>query len=186
MVQYSFSTFATLTSKRSVFFITNLFVLVNLFSSFFFCSSYVKYLKSPLLGAKSVRFNSNSTRLIYSEINGLLVCHDLPTNMRLNETGKVLFTAQGYDIQDNNLRRSPCCFAGDYDRLVVGASSHDHGIYLWSSASNGEGEQSVDRPVRVLRGHRAVVRSVRYNVQNDVLASCGEEGTIKLWSTDAF
>ena len=71
--------------------------------------------------------------------------------MRLNETGKVLFTAQGYDIQDNNLRRSPCCFAGDYDRLVVGASSHDHGIYFWSSASNGEGEQSVDRPVRVLR-----------------------------------
>ena len=57
---------------------------------------------------------------------------------------------------------------------------------VWSTASNGEGERNVDRSVRVLRGHRQVVRSVRYSVQNDLLASCGEEGIIKLWSTDAF
>ena len=106
--------------------------------------------------------------------------------MRLDKTGKVLFTAKGYDIQDAHLLISPCCFAGANDELVVSASSHDHGIYVWSTASNGEGERNVDRSVRVLRGHRQVVRSVRYNVQNDLLASCGEEGIIKLWSTDAF
>ena len=41
--------------------------------------------------------------------------------------------------------------------------------------------------VRVLRGHRVVVRSFCYNVRNCVLmASCGEEGIVELWSTDAF
>lgn len=82
--------------------------------------------------------------------------------------------------------RSPCCFAGANDELVVGASSCDHGIYVWAAPMDGEGQRRVDQPLRVLRGHRNVVRSVRYNIKNGLLASCGDEGIVKLYSTDAF
>ena len=41
-------------------------------------------------------------------------------------------------------------------------------------------------PLRVLRGHQDTVRNVRYRAQNGVLASCGEEGIVKLWSTETL
>ena len=82
--------------------------------------------------------------------------------------------------------RSPCCFAGD-DELVVGASD-DTNIYIWSATAwHVEiGRPTNNTPLQVLRGHNNRIRSVRYSVQNGVLASCDENGVVKLWSTDSF
>ena len=57
--------------------------------------------------------------------------------------------------------------------------------YIWSAQpSDGEGQRKIDRPLRVLRGHRDTVRSVRYTVHSGVLATWVEEGIVKLWSTE--
>ena len=78
--------------------------------------------------------------------------------------------------------KSPCCYAGANDELVVGASNNND-IYIWSAPpSDGDGQRQVKLPLRILRGHQDVVRSVRYSVHNDALASCGDEGIVKLWS----
>ena len=87
---------------------------------------------------------------------------------------------------NSSLMKSPCCFAGANDELAVSASN-DNGIYIWSApAMDGPLWQKriIDRPLRVLRGHCDAVRAVRYSTQSNILASCGDEGIVKLWSTE--
>lgn len=100
-----------------------------------------------------------------------LALYDVPpfTN---REEDCVYFTTPGYEIKRDLVIKSPCCFAGTNDELVVGASD-DKNIYVWSSH---------DQPFRVLRGHNDTINSVRYNVRKGILASCGIEGIVKLWS----
>ena len=95
--------------------------------------------------------------------------------------------ADNYEMQELCYSKSPCCFAGDNEELVVGASD-DQNIYIWSApAWNGEiGRSTNHTPLQVLRGHNSRIRSVRYSIQNGVLASCDENGVVKLWSNDSF
>jgi WD40 repeat protein len=90
-----------------------------------------------------------------------------------NIIGVDCFNAPGYEIGRDLVIKSPCCFAGTDDELVVGASD-DNNIYVWSSADS--------LPLRVFRGHHDTINSVRYNSRNSILASCGIEGVVKLWS----
>lgn len=56
-----------------------------------------------------------------------------------------------------------------------GGAESDSSIKLWLVM--------FDRPVRVLQGHRAEVRSVAYGPRSDLLASLSDDGTIKLWNS---
>lgn len=142
-------------------------------------------------GAKSARFDAKGSRLLCSEIEQPLVCYNLPTLLHPKSSGNIRLSAKGYRVQKGSPKipgqrtlKSPCCYAGTNDELIVG-SSDDNGIYLWY-APNGEGHRKIDRSLRVLRGHRDVVRSVRYSVRNGVMASCGNEGIVKLWSIEGL
>jgi WD40 repeat protein len=70
---------------------------------------------------------------------------------------------------------------GGRDGLIASASgpwasaSLDHSVKLWQSHS--------DRPIRVLRGHAASVRSVAFTAGSDRLASASLDGTVKLWNS---
>ena len=143
----------------------------------------------PNNGAKSVRFDTKGTRLLCSEIGKPLVCYNIPTVKHPTASGKVRFSARGYRIHDGSqidpkvrIMKSPCCFAGDNDELLIGVSD-DNGIYVWSAPDGEYQQRKIDRTLRVLRCHRDVVRCVRYSAHSGVLASCGEEGIVKLWST---
>ena len=141
---------------------------------------------SPNKGAKSARFDRKGARLLCSEMNQPLVYYKIPTVKYPTAFGRMCVSAERYRMLEGILRtmQSPCCFAGANDELVVGAS-HDDKICIWS-ASKGEGQRKIDRPLRVLSGHRDTVRSVRFNIHSGILASCGEEGIVKLWSTEAL
>ena len=107
-------------------------------------------------------------------------------------TGTVLLTADGkYDNQSrkySDVWKTPCCFAGDNDELVVG-TSNDRKIYIWSApprCQQGE-EQTVGQPIRVLKEGMEYgdLHSVRYSVPNGLLASAGV-GPVQLWSINTF
>ena len=117
-----------------------------------------------------------------SEVNQPLAFYGVPTGTNNADKEWLYCSAPGYTIGSNLKVKSPCCFAGDEDELVVGASDDDN-IYVWSADTNPY-HRSNDRPLRVLRGHRDIVRTVRYSNHNGLLASCGEEGVVKLWSTE--
>jgi len=146
----------------------------------------------PDAGAMSARFDGKGTRLLCSEIQQPLVYYNVPTLKQPTAHGRTILSAQGYNMQEVSQRnlnlltiKSPCCFAGDEDELITGASN-DNGIYIWS-ASNGEDHRiEIDRPLHVLGGHRETVRSVRYNVHRSILASCDDEGIVKLWATEVL
>ena len=95
--------------------------------------------------------------------------------------GQVQFTASGYGAPDTG--KDIHCFAGQDDELVVAASA-DHGLYIWSLPNDQQvaGDQIVDKPLVVLRGHKDDIYAVRYNRRRDMLASAGEEKIIKLWT----
>ena len=95
--------------------------------------------------------------------------------------GKVQFTASDYSHLDNG--GNNFCFAGQDDELVA-AASVDHGLYIWSLPNDQQvaGDQVVDKPLVVLRGHKDDIYAVRYNRRRDMLASAGEEKIIKLWT----
>ena len=134
-------------------------------------------------GAFSCRFDSKGTRLLCSQLGQPLISYDLATPQRPVTTGNTQFKAKGYGM-DSIYSRSPCCFAGVDDELVVGASD-DRNIYIWL-AQNGEGQRTNNTPIQILRGHHDMIRSVRYNVHNGLFASCDDEGVVKLWSSDPF
>lgn len=131
------------------------------------------------------------TRLLCSEIDQPLVCYNLTTLEHPISSASIRLSAQGYRVLKGSLKfpgkkllQNPCCFVGADDEFVVGASNDD-GIYMWH-VPDREGMGKVERSLRVLRGHRDTVRSVRYSINNGVLASCGNEGIVKLWSTEAM
>ena len=133
-------------------------------------------------GAKSARFNNIGSRLLCSEVDQPLTCYDIPTNRQME---CLYFSDPGYEIKSNLKVKSPCCFAGVDDELIVCASD-DNNIYIWPIPEGESDFQTIDQPLRVLCGHRDIIRSVRYNNRMGLLASCGEEGIVKLWSTDAI
>ena len=145
--------------------------------------------QDPDAGAMSARFDGKGTRLLWSEIQQPLVYYNVPTLKQPTAYGRTLLSAQGYNMQEASPRnphlltmKSPCCFAGDEDELVTGVSN-DNGIYIWSAPNDEDHQMEIDHPLHVLQGHRETVRSVRYNIHRSVLASCDDEGIIKLWAT---
>ena len=125
--------------------------------------------------------SSSSKRLLCSDAFRPLVSYDLSSPRPLvSNTGEMQFSAKGYQIT-GDFMTSPCCFAGNNDELVVGASSEDNNIYVWS-ATNGERETLGKQPLQVLREIGKTMRSLRYNVRNGVLVSCDDGGAVTLWS----
>jgi len=75
---------------------------------------------------------------------------------------------------------SVACFAGDNDELVA-VGSEDNNIYIWS-VSEEEGSRVNNRPVMSLSGNEEEILYVHYIAANSILASCGMDTVIKLWS----
>ena len=73
------------------------------------------------------------------------------------------------------------CFAGEYDELVV-AASEDHSLHVWSLPESQGRDVTINQSLIALLGHTNKVYTVRYDHNNDVLASAGYEKIIKLWN----
>ena len=148
-----------------------------------------------------MRFNAKGTRLLCNyqsdSLSGHpLVYYDLSDTKNimsyagniLRKSGKVLLTADGYIIKkDLSSRKSACCFAGNDDEFVIGASD-DNNIYIWSAPPpcQHQVQQFVEQPLHVLsEGHHyGDIRSVRYSAQSGLLA-CAGQGPVQLWSANA-
>ncbi|CAJ0962065.1 unnamed protein product, partial [Mesorhabditis belari] len=80
-------------------------------------------------------------------------------------------------------------FADD-DTVMIGSDNFD--IYAWKipvkpqksrGTVNGiEVFEVIEEATAILKGHRSIVNHVRYNSKLHVLASCGVEKIVKLWS----
>ena len=131
----------------------------------------------------SVRFNRQGTRFLCREDSQLPTVYQVPTSQQM--TGgvnrKMQFSAPDY--ASPQVGRNLNCFAGKDDELVVAASA-DHGLFVWSLPTDQKvaGDQVIDQPLVVLRGHKDDIYAVGYNRQRDTLASAGQEGVIKLWT----
>ena len=131
----------------------------------------------------SVRFNRQGTRLLCREDSQLPTVYQVPTSQQM--TGgvnrKMQFSAPDY--ASPQVGRNINCFACQDDELVVVASG-DHGLFVWSLPTDQQvaGDQVIDQPLVVLRGHKNYIHAVRYNHQRDTLVSAGEEKIIKLWT----
>ncbi|KAI4466878.1 wd repeat domain-containing family [Holotrichia oblita] len=79
----------------------------------------------------------------------------------------------------NSCTMKTCCFAGDEDEYVL-SGSDDFNLYMWSIP---EDESEWGKSHIVLHGHRSIVNQVRYNKNNNLIASSGVEKMVKLWST---
>ncbi|KAL3286132.1 hypothetical protein HHI36_000644 [Cryptolaemus montrouzieri] len=79
----------------------------------------------------------------------------------------------------NSCTMKTCCFAGEEDEYVL-SGSDDFNLYMWNVPKN---ESEWGTTHLVLKGHRSIVNQVRYNKQNNLIASSGVEKMVKLWST---
>ena len=95
---------------------------------------------------------------------------------------KVRLSSQGFSLPDAG--RNMFCFAGKDDEQVA-AASMDNSLHVWSLPDSQGRDITVDQSLIALRGHTARVYTVRYDHNNDILASAGADQTIKLWSTVA-
>ena len=93
--------------------------------------------------------------------------------------GKMRLSSQGFSLPAAGW--NTICFAGRDDELVV-AASEDHSLHIWSLLDNQGRDTTINQSLTALRGHTARVYTVRYDHNNDVLASAGAEKVIKLWS----
>ena len=57
----------------------------------------------------------------------------------------------------------------------------DHNVYVWKLPPIGS-STGPEAPHLVLKGHRSLVCSVQYNNATGLLASCGMEKLVKIWS----
>ena len=131
---------------------------------------------------ESVRFNRQGTRLLCREVCQLPTVYEVPTSQQMTDgvNGKVGFSAPNYAI---SYEVNSFCFAGKDDEMVVAASA-DHELFVWSLPTDLQltGDQLIDQPLVVLRGHKDYINAVRYNRQRGTLASAGFESVIKLWT----
>ena len=93
--------------------------------------------------------------------------------------GKVRLSSQGFSLPGVGL--NALCFAGQDHELVV-AASEDHSLHVWSLPDSQGRDTTVNQSLIALRGHTNKVYTVRYDHNNDVLASAGYEKIIKLWN----
>ena len=125
-------------------------------------------------------FNRRGTRLLYGIGKQPLVVFDVPTEEQMGGApGKVRLTSQGFSLPD--IGWNTLCFAGEDDELVV-AASKDHSLHVWSLPDSQGRDVTINQSLIALRGHKGPVFSIRYDHNNDVLASGGREKIIKLWN----
>ena len=129
----------------------------------------------------SACFNAKGNRLLCLELKESPVIYDL---YKLEtDDGKIPLVADGYR---NDGTAKTACFAGEDDELAV-AGSNDHKVHIWSvSGTTNRNRVTVNEPLLTLYGHRSIANHVRYNSHYCVLASCGVEKMIKLWSPFAL
>ncbi|XP_068896111.1 uncharacterized protein [Tenebrio molitor] len=120
----------------------------------------------------SACFNSTGTRV-------LALRRRLPPV--LYATQKESAVCQFYHPQYyNSCTMKTCCFAGDGDEYVL-SGSDDFNLYMWKMPPDDTVEWGKSH--LVLRGHRSIVNQVRYNKENNLVASSGVEKMVKLWSS---
>ena len=93
--------------------------------------------------------------------------------------GKVRLTSQGFSLPGVGFNKM--CFAGRGDELVV-TVSEDHRNHVWSLPDSQGRDATINQSLIALRGHTAAITSVRFDHNNDILASAGAEKIIKLWN----
>ena len=129
------------------------------------------------------RFNRQGTRLLYGDAKQPPIVFDVPSEEQKDgATGKVRLSSPGFSLPD--VGWNPMCFSGRDDELVVAASG-DHSLHVWSLPDSQGRDVTVEQSAIALRGHTAGVSDVRYDHNNDVLTSAGDEKIIKMWSAVA-
>ena len=134
---------------------------------------------SPYTGGGFVNamFNRRGTRLLYGLSKQPPVVFDVPLEEQMDgATGKVRLISPQFSLPDAGI--NTLCFAGKEDELVV-AASEDHSLHVWSLPDSQGRDITVDQSLIALRGHTARVYTVRYDHNNDILASAGYEKIIK-------
>ena len=125
-------------------------------------------------------FNRQGTRLLYGKVKQPPIVFDVPSEEQKDgATGKVRLSSSGFSLPDFGW--NTLCFAGEDDELVV-AASKDHSLHVWSLPDSQGRDTTINQSIFALRGHTEEVYSIRYDHNNDVLASGGREKIIKLWS----
>jgi len=118
--------------------------------------------------------------LLCRSSRGHPVVYNVPATEQQKQrpAGKVQLTTPGHFVADEG--NSNSCFAGDDDELVVAASS-DHRLFVWF-APEGIGNRSVNHSLLSFSGHQRPIDQVRYCKAISSLASCDDDGVIKLWT----
>ena len=124
-------------------------------------------------------FNRRVNRLLYGKAKQPPIVFDVPSEEQMGCVGKVRLTSPGFSLPGVGF--NTMCFAGQDHELVV-AASEDHSLHVWSLPDSQGRDTTVNQSLIALRGHTTSVFSVRYDHNNDVLASSGLEKIIKLWS----
>ena len=128
-------------------------------------------------------FNRRGTRLLYGVSKQPPVVFDVPSEEQMGGApGTVGLSSQGFYLPDFGF--NTMCFAGQEDELVV-AASEDHSLHVWSLPDSQGRDTTINQSAIALRGHTAPVLTVRYDHNNDVLASASAQKIIKLWSSVA-
>ena len=129
------------------------------------------------------RFNRQGTRLLYGKVNQPPAIFDVTSEEQKDgATGKVRLSSPGFSL--SYVGWNTLCFAGKDDELVA-AASEDHSLHVWSLPDSQGRDVTINQSLVALRGHTAPVYTVRYVLNNDVLASAGAEKIIKLWNSIA-
>lgn len=121
----------------------------------------------------SVRWNSTGTQILALRRRMPPVLYGVESPEDLAQ-----FDHPGYF---NSCTMKSCCFAG-YDDEYVLSGSDDFNLYMWKIPPLENKGQWVSSAHIVLGGHRSIVNQVRFNPDNNLIASSGVEKLIKVWS----
>ena len=129
------------------------------------------------------RFNRQGNQLLYGKAKQPPVIFDIPSEEQMGGApGKMRLSSEGFSLPDFGW--NTMCFAGQEDELAV-AASEDHSLHVWSLPDSQGRDTTINQSAIALRGHTAPVLTVRYDHNNDVLASASAQKIIKLWSAIA-
>ena len=131
---------------------------------------------------RGARFNQSGTQLLCSGLDPQLTVYDLPSlgnQSSFAATGKV--TLGDLDFSNEAVSYDACCFAGINDELVVSGSG-DHNLHIWSLPDGKGQDLLLNRSLHILHGHEDIIRCVRSSPDKRTIVSCGDDGTIKLWT----
>ena len=127
------------------------------------------------------RFNALGTRLLCSRIESQLTVYDLPTLLHESFLGTGQTALKDSEFTKEDVGYDSFCFAGLDDELVI-SGSDDHNLHIWSLPDANGQDCTVNRSLRILRGHEDSIHCVRSSPDRSSLISCADDGVIKLWT----